>query len=277
MTKNSIKNSMIYQSKISEIKLLLPTNENIVILVVEGSDDEKFLKKFVDNNVKICESCSGCSDVERIIESDVIKDKRVIGIRDRDYTQIKNIENLFYYDKCCLEMMILCEIKICKALYAEFYNGKLSVNELMEKIFEILFPISNFRKYNELKKLGINFKGIMPKKFLDENLKPDYEKFITELKIVNKKNNKTSCIDLYSEQILKKEKPENVDEYYEITNGHDFVELLYEVLKKYNQQFPKKTIPSVLRTAFDNDLLKKTELFKSIKQYESKNNINVFS
>ena len=63
MGTNSIKTCLNKDSIISDIKLLLGAdiNKENVYVVVEGEDDTKFLRRYLNSNVMIYESFSGKS------------------------------------------------------------------------------------------------------------------------------------------------------------------------------------------------------------------------
>lgn len=101
MGTNSIKANLTKDSIISDIKLLLGAdiNKENIYVVVEGDDDIKFLRKYLNSNVTIYESFSGKNGVEKIVNSKIIFSSRVIGIRDKDYcNDVKNKKIFFMTD-----------------------------------------------------------------------------------------------------------------------------------------------------------------------------------
>lgn len=103
MGTNSIKTNLTKDSIISDIKLLLGAdiNKENVYVVVEGDDDIKFLRRYLNSNVIIYESFSGKNGVEEIVNSKNISNSRVIGIRDKDYYNNLKSKKIFFYDRCC--------------------------------------------------------------------------------------------------------------------------------------------------------------------------------
>ena len=77
-------------------------NEKAVVLV-EGSDDIKFVHKVFRDDVIAMESFSGKEGLKELMEDSYIQENNVISIRDRDYMDAAQLLNgMFVYDKCCL-------------------------------------------------------------------------------------------------------------------------------------------------------------------------------
>ena len=260
MENNSIKKHLTKDSIISDIKLLLGAdiNKENVYVVVEGDDDIKFLRRYLNSNIMIYESFSGKNGVEEIVQSETIRSSRVIGIRDKDYCNDDKGKKIFFYDRCCLEMMITEFDKAFNGIYCEFYNGEMEPDKLKEHILTELFLVSQVRKYNEENKIGINFKGLSFQSIIDDKFKIDTEKFIDQLRKLNsgKQIDFTSII-------------ENTDNKLDITNGHDFI-LLFKVISDKGcskKSVNEKNISSVLRSSFSEEFLKETTLYKSVSDY----------
>ena len=273
MGTNSIKKYLTKDSIISKIKLLMGSdiNKENVYIIVEGHDDIKFLKKFCKSNVTIDESFSGKSGVEEIINSKEIKSSRVIGIRDKDYCNIFNKDRIFFYDKCCLEMMIINFDESFDSIYFEFYNGEMESNELKEHILVELNMLSNIRKYNEEYRKGINFNGLSFNNFIDDKGLLDKNKLIENLKRLNFGK------ELNFNTIKEYLKNTNTNDLLEITNGHDFI-LFFKTLCDKNTKkncASENNISLALRTSFNKHLFEKTLLYKNINNYFD-NKVNIW-
>lgn len=264
MGTNSIKKNLTKDSIISDIKLLLGAdiNKENVYVIVEGEDDVKFLRKYLNSNVKIYESFSGKNGVEEIVQSEIICSSRVIGIRDKDYCNAPKDEKIFFYDRCCLEIMIVEFDNAFNSIYYEFYDGKMEPHKLKEHILTQLLKVSQVRKYNEENKMKINFKGLSFQDMIDDASKMNKDKFIEQLKKLNSGksidfDNIFSNLSCQYSNIL------------DITNGHDFILLFKVICDKKGSRKPitEKQISSVLRGSFNEELLKKTYLYRSICEY----------
>lgn len=272
---NSIRKNLNKDTIISEIKLSLGADieKKRICLVVEGRDDIKFLRKFCGDNIIIYESFSGKRGVEEIIASTVIDDYRVIGIRDRDYSNCKRSNRIFFYDKCCLEMMILSFDETFQSICCEFYDGELSSIQLKMLIFDQLYKVSRLREYNEKKSLGINFNGLAYSAMIDDKYKLDKAIFLKEL--LKKNPHKDESLLWIFEEIEKSKKREQVD-CLELTNGHDFV-AYFKILcdkERSSGNASDREIASSLRASFNKDFFILTDLYQSIDRYCTNYNLN---
>jgi hypothetical protein len=252
-------------SIISDIKLLLGAdiNKENVYVVVEGDDDIKFLRRYLNSNVTIYESFSGKNGVEEIVNSAIIFNSRVIGIRDKDYCNDFKNKKIFFYDRCCLEMMIAEVDEAFNGIYYEFYNGEMEPHKLKEHILNELFTVSQLRKYNEENKMEINFKGISFQSMIDDESKINEDKFIEQIKKLNS-GKPINFID-----IINKSSYQNTDNMLDITNGHDFILLFKAFCDKRcrGNSANEKQISSVLRGSFSEEFLKETTLYENISNY----------
>ena len=265
MGTNSIKTNLTKDSIISDIKLLLAAdiNKENVYVVVEGEDDIKFLRRYLNSNVTIYESFSGKKGVEEIVQSKIICSSRVIGIRDKDYCNAPKGEKIFFFDRCCLEMMITQFDKAFNGIYYEFYDGEMESHKLKEHILTELLKVSQVRKYNEENKMKINFKGLSFQPIIDDESKMNEDKFIEQLKKLNS-GKPINFIDIINNLSY-----QNTDNMLDITNGHDFI-LLFKIIcdkRCSKNSVNEKQISSVLRGSFNEELLKKTTLYKSVSDY----------
>mgnify|MGYP001328335572 FL=1 len=120
-------------------------------IVLEGYDDIRCLKKIVTQNVVMILSFSGKDGVKEIVQH--FGSDRVIGICDRDYEAVANTQEIFYYDFCCLEMMLISADAAFEAICSEYYNNAEDVLSMREAILRKLFILSNIRKANAEQKL----------------------------------------------------------------------------------------------------------------------------
>jgi hypothetical protein len=273
MKANSIRSNLTKDSAISEIKLSLGADieKKKVHVVVEGQDDIKVLRKFCETNTVIIESYSGKQGVEEIVCSKVINDHRVVGIRDKDYCNSTVGSRVFFYDKCCLEMMMLSFNETFESIYHEYYCGILNPEQLKKTIFEELYKVSQVRKYNEEKKAGIKFTGLKYNKLVNKKGELEIATFINELEKTNPE------VDFSDVKETLKNKAKNDADYFDVTNGHDFLSF-FKVLcdKSRKKPIKKDEIPSSLRTSFNETHFKKTELYRYINEYCGDNALSLW-
>lgn len=270
MGTNSILDNLDSKDMISNIKLQIGENlsKDKAFLVVEGVDDKKFFKSLTQNNVVICESYSGKKGIEEILE--YFKDnKRVLGVRDKDYERRILDERIFFYDFCNIEMMLINDNEVFEKICCEYYNGDKEYCLLKNDILENLEILSELRQINEVEKIMLNFNGIDFFTIVNKNNIIDEEKLYENLKNINKTKN----IDSLKSKI-KKDNSKNYKKLLNITNGHDFFKLFCIYCKRSKKiDIKEKTISEMARCAFGRDKFKKTTLYNNLKLYQSKNSI----
>lgn len=272
MDNNSIRTNLNREDIISEITLLCGEDYKKVktFVIVEGDDDLKFIQNKFNNNTYGFESFSGCAGVEEIVNF-FQSDKRIIGMRDKDYSSLTSGDNkIFLYDYHSLEIMLAMNNESFESICTEFYCGDKEVFELRNKVFQKLKYISCFREKNlsegwELITENISIDELYRKSKLD--CKEDIIKEINR----PSKNNYDS------------EKQSIVEEHYHfvtdlklITRGHDFSELFKVICNTsgIEKNIKSKDVELVLRTSFTKESFKRTNLFKSLSEYEKSYGLN---
>lgn len=220
---NSIKDILGASDTISEIRLLLGNNKNNVCVVVEGINDLKLFEPLLARNTTLVQSYSGKKDIISIIKY-FPRNKRVIGIRDRDYSKRTESKRIFFYDYCCAEMMIISLDECFDRIYSNFYRGTSFVNgtELRLYCLQHLEKFSKMRQFNEQKGKRIRFKGISMANVYDDNLAVMNSKIISELKKRNTNINKIQEINKIIAKCDAMIPCGKLTDYFNITNGHDF-------------------------------------------------------
>ena len=239
-----------------------------VFLLVEGSSDILFLKKFLNENVDVLESFSGKQGVREIIEYflDDNLDNKVFGICDRDYDYTYQNKHIFYYDYSTLEIMIIHNDHVFKNITMEYYHGYKSFEELRIYILKELSWLSAFRKYSFDKNLNINFTGLSIAEVLEDGV------FINEkaLEKLNRINNKD--LSIYNEFL--QVATDDITNLYNITQGHDFIKAFQKLCQDKNSKTPNvNTMESIFRCSFRIEDLTQTQLYKEMNERE----INIFT
>lgn len=276
MGTNSIRENLTKEDTISIIKLYL--SEDIdhknTYMIVEGETDIKFWKYMAKKDVVLLESFSGKKGVKEIIEENFIYEPRVIGIVDKDYENVEEFKNIFFYDCCCLEMMLIKNENVFEKIYGEYYFGQLKKNELRKFLLSELKFISLIRKTNEEEKLNLRVKGISINNAFDKNEKKiQVDIIIDKLKEMNEGffSNNTLELDINSEM--------SVDELLDITQGHDFSTLFAtycnSLRKKRNSHIKSADIEQSLRCIYTKEDFRLTNLYAKLYKYQNENNIKI--
>ena len=272
MENNSIRRNLKLEDILSEITLLCGEDyrKEKTFVIVEGDDDLKFIKNKFNDNTYGFESFSGCDGVEEIVNF-FQSDKRIIGIRDKDYSDLTSGENkIFLYDYHSLEIMLAMNDESFESICSEFYCGDKNIFDLRNEVFQKLKYISCFREINSHQ--GWNF--------ITENISIDrlYRKSIIDChdKIIEE-------INRPSQNDYNLEKQSIVDNLYHsvldlklITRGNDFSELFKVICNTsgIEREIKSKEVESALRTSFTKESFKRTNLFQSLSEYEKSHGLN---
>lgn len=272
MENNSIRTNLKRDDIISEIRLLCGEDYNKVktFVIVEGYDDLKFIKNKFNSNTYGFESFSGCDGVEEIVNY-FQSDKRIIGIRDKDYSSLTSGENkIFLYDYHSLEIMLAMNYESFESICSEFYCGDEKVYDLRDIIFQKLKYISCFRELNSHQGWNFITENISIDRLYREETIDCHDKIIEE-------------INRPSQNDYNLEKQSIVNNHYHsvldlklITRGHDFSELFKVICNTsgIESEIKSKQVESALRTSFTKESFKRTNLFKSLSEYEKLYGLN---
>lgn len=270
MGNNSIRSNLTKDYIISDLRLSLSDDiyREKVFVVVEGEDDIKFLKSYLNSETTVLyESYDGKNGVSEIVKNFFSTDKRVIGIRDRDYLSYEESPKIFFYDNCCLEMMIVENEEAFNSIYNEFYKGDMQSRELLNKILIELKILSIIRMYNEKFQWAINLKALsINNVFIQDIYGIDNEKVVKELDKANNNiidDNKLEMINEYGSQV------QTIQELLKITQGHDFSSLFTAICNTHaNKHFNSKSVEMALRCSYRNKDFEETRLHNSLTTYQ---------
>ena len=279
-SKNSIIRNMTRDATISEI--ILEKSADIkkekAFIVLEGYDDIRCLKKIVTQNVVMILSFSGKDGVKEIVQH--FGSDRVIGICDRDYEAVANTQEIFYYDFCCLEMMLISADAAFEAICSEYYNNEEDVLSMREAILRKLFILSNIRKANAEQKLGINFKGVSVSDVANMDDTTAYSELIRRIKRVNPQ--KACEIEICTNSMQETDSTlASYNDLLKITQGHDFINAFQSYCSK--AMFEGVRIASAheiagsLRCAYTIDMFRNTDLYKDLCNHATKAHVRLVS
>lgn len=258
---NSIREHLDKGDIISEIRLTIdyPYGKDIKCVVVEGIDDIRALRKFFLSDVLLYESFSGKDGVCEIVK--YFNDVRVIGVYDKDYENTdRDGTNLFPYDYCNLEMMILSFDEVIENLLCESKIYSIESSEkFRNEILDTLRPISLTRRYNYINRSNLKLESLISSDIIS------YNRINTD-KLIMKINEMNACKDTsWLSTVISDSIEENL---LDITNGHDATNLISHSLKiKHNN------IQIGMRCSFNLNLFKRTFLYSKIVEYENQNSI----
>ena len=269
---NSIRDRLSAEDTVSEIKLLLTQDSKKVCILVEGIDDQKLFRPLVSSNSDVLESYASTKGIEEIVHSHFQGNKRVIGIRDRDYLVASDTEQCFFCDYSCAEMMIVSLDSCFDRVYSNHYHGQMDSHEVRLYCLKHLEKLSKLRKLNYTLGWKVNFKGIKPAKYYCKDIDLMNKSIVSGINEMNANN----PIDLIREKACNELPPcESAHDYLMITNGHDFLNLFCKVATNKQGQESIRGIETTLRGTFGFNEFKNTVLYKSLLEYQKRNGITI--
>lgn len=280
MPNNSIRDNLSKEDIIAEIRLTLSADitHRKSIVIVEGQDDILFLNGKLDKDVLIEESFSGKLGVIEIVDS--FADSRVIGLCDIDYDATLHQPPIFYYDYCCLEMMIISCNDAFSSFCNVYYSGDKTYEELRKEVLVDLLRMSMYRKKNTELSWGLNFKGLsFPKCYnkkaekievaiLDNNIQrinpgKSQEEFLVYEQIVAESiNNDYLLVDLYK-----------------ITQGHDFINYFKTVIsvsRKKSEPSESELFHSMI-CSYHYENFSDSQLYQALLLYQQYNHLSILA
>lgn len=251
-------------------------------LLVEGSSDKLFYDRFIDPDREICKIVvqSGKARVIEVLGAlQKLNLHGVLAIVDADFDRLEGSlddnPDLFRTDLHDLETMLINSPALDKVI-AEFGSEEKITRfgqDIRAVILENGVIIGYLRWISKIDGLNLTFNGITFSSFINEKImKIDQSKFIQE--VINKSqahslNNK----DL--QQRINSQKDENHDPC-QVNCGHDLVEILSLGFRRAIGSYqPSDIKPDILerslRLAYEEVYFCETELYLSIRSWESNN------
>ena len=265
-------------------------NHRDVIIVVEGEDDEKALKKFF--NMQAVEFlCAGnylkVKNSMCIVSTDEQLKDCVIGIKDADFDHINkishNIANLMITDTHDMETLMLTP-KVCKRICWE--TIKQEYPNLSFDAMTSLKNLSYLRYYNDeiiikrgSDKDGISFKKTKICNLIPNNQPVSVEDVLKHVRFSSGNSNKTSFPDLNTMNQFIQENPIDDGDLILFTNGHDLVSAIRNILHSKAtkaKEYSEIAIAALIRAYFSKEEFEKTKLYKSIDNWNN-NRFNLWA
>lgn len=258
---DSIRENRTKEDILEEIRL--ERSEDIrnekCFVIVEGSDDVLFAKKIFCENVICMESFAGKTGLQEILEEDEQESDDIIGIRDRDYVNERDLsQRIFLYDHCCLELMLLADRCTSTSFHQIYYKGKSTCELFLINAMRQLSAYSILRKKNETEELGINFRNVRFGDLVDfasERLN-DEELFLR----AKEQERYVRC----------KQEADAVDDQalWNITNGHDICTFLGRLSKSGKANMNEDRVRNVLLVSYRKEDFVKTQLYQDVLSYQ---------
>lgn len=256
-------------------------------LIVEGESDEHFFENILDCGRCKVTNLKGKENVlEFIEEQNRCKRKGYLAIVDADFEHILGRttveENVLLTDVHDMETLILSSNPKVRRIYSEFTdnivikmyeenNNRLFIDAIMDAAYEIgllkLAIIKN--KYN------INMKDLPYVDVVDKNFAVNLKELINRIK-----GRYTECEIFNDLEDVRKQKYDK----FQLCCGHDITDIFALSMKSEEdgglgygkkRSVAKEEIERILRIIYEIEKFQKTQLYKSILEWEEKNNIKI--
>lgn len=275
----------------NDLKMNRSVNKKIAYLIVEGEKDRKVFENIVDpNNIRpincwIIPAEGKENAIKLLSKLEIRKCDGVLVIIDADFWHLDGLpfknSNIKLTDTHDLETMIIKSPALEKVLVE--YTDKRRLNNFDQSIRE--FIIKNGKKIGYLrwycakkglklsfKKLSFNdYKNCTDFKTLDIKVNDFISLILSQSTNCNLKDDELIC---ELEDIVKKNP--NIDPW-QICSGHDLIKILliglHHAFGSHNSmKLNHHALEGALRVAYELRFFFETKLYKSILNWESKNN-----
>ncbi len=279
MGANSILSNLTAKNTVSEIKMLLSADyaKERTVVLLEGEDDVKVFRFLVSGSVTLIKAYGASTTVDKLMPQHFPDEKRVIGIRDRDYQEKKKFDRIFYCDYCNCEMMLVSDDETFERVAVNFYRGSLQPLQLRQELLQRLYHLSVIRKCSDRFRWALRISDTDLAKIINPRFKTSRAQTIEFVNSYNRKNpitpDKAKRLDYFRDT-------GKTEDYLMITNGHDFVEAfrIYCVESRSDtrrRSLPDKMLSGALRCSYSLSAFKKTKLYSALKAYATENGLNI--
>lgn len=250
-------------------------NEGKVFVIVEGTDDEKFYGRFLDDKkveFYVSESCYYVVKILEELNGKELFDNRLIGIKDADFDHLfvktyPHLSNLFVTDKHDMELLSICdETIIALRLECRIHKDVPFITKAENDLLNLSFLRLYNQKIVDQGLEGINFDAIKIATIYDGENPVDLECCVNYIKSTCNNSRLPHYPSIEQVQVLKDTyKDVALDQ---ITRGHDLVYALVERAKKIsNTELGHKDISRILRVSCPYSFFKSTQLFQEINNW----------
>ena len=255
------------------------------VLLLEGDNDVKFFRRFVENpdmSIIATWGKENLLDAVEILEA-CNSIQGFMGIVDADFGHIDgslpNSRNVIVTDDHDVEMMIVRTKAFDAVLYElgsarkirEFPNRE---GRIRDALMQRALIIGHLRHFSLTDDLHLRFEGLRFDRFVDRNtLKMNKNKMITN--VFHLTQNPQLEVDDIRDKFLELVEDDNNDPY-QICCGHDFIAIFGIALRKVigsrsKEAASPEALGSTLRLAYDSEDFRKTKLYSDAKRWSERN------
>lgn len=269
-----------WQYVVGEVALLRVSDPEKTCLMVEGQDDVVVYKRFIDTKKCQITNCYGKKNLVPAISvlNQQKEIKGYVAIKDADFDVIESVliePNVLLTDGHDLETMIINSPAFDSFIEVQL-RGKDSElvqafkQELRNKLFQVGCVIGYLHMLSLKHQWGIKILPLEYISLLDSNYEMPLEGVIKSTKSRHAHIDESKCDFVEFETLFSTLK-------YYLCRGHDLIKLLEKLVgiiaRKYwtEKVNPGGDIAEKLLLAFDAKVFRQTQLFISMKDWESRN------
>jgi hypothetical protein len=255
---------------VNEIRLTLKpgVKRSIVFILFEGVDDTSIYPKFFLAENALCRSVGGKKNLKNAMQTLVPLTTRVIAIRDADFSHLRGtkpeFDTVFFTDKHDIEMTMLSFQGVLTNVFTEFKMQDKAA-ELLETAMREVEYVSYIRWADADYHYSLDFDfGIA---FFMKSGKTKQELLHALNKRSKEKAREITEVDI--ESFIESHR---IVDYYNLCNGHDVLGFLALYI---GDKTSKKEVAKVLRSSFHWWYFSQTNLYSSLKAWQTKHGFNI--
>jgi hypothetical protein len=246
-----------------------PAFDGKTLLLVEYDTDKRcYYKLFNEDKVEL-RTTRGCNGMRRLFLAIQKFSIPNFAIQDSDFARVckREPEDINYFITDCHDHEMMCFANQ-NVMADVFKNLAIRYDKyLIDEVFEDLRMLSYLKWYNYSQHLNIKFKGYNPR-----GKKKDALRSIKSIFDIVKSHSPNRKKDIIESEVLDFVSKQPKQSLYEITNGHDFLDVLSQSIgEKYGMPFLQGDhIRPIIYTCFTIDRFVDTDLYKAICKWAGK-------
>lgn len=253
-----------------------PAFDGKILLLVENKNDRRcYFKLFNPDHVEI-QTTEGCNNMRHLFAAIQMTGVPNFAIQDSDFSRVCGKEppedNYFITDYHDHEMMCLAEEDVMKAL---FVNKATAYDKVMvDEVFDDLTLLSQYKWFNYYHHSNVNFSGYKVR----GRSKSDLCSFSSiNAEVMPQSPNCHVSIKEADVTTFVNGQPQ-IDRF-ELTNGHDFVDLLAQRIGEKTKEANLRTedLRIIMYANFVSAMFRRTNLYRDICNWAGGETVNLFA
>lgn len=243
-----------------------PAFDGKTLLLVEYKNDKKFYFKLFNSDHVEIQTTEGCNNMQRLFAAIQLTGVPNFAIQDSDFARVCGKElprdNYFITDYHDHEMMSLVNENVMKAL---FVNKAIAYDQAMvDEVFNDLTMLSHYKWYNYHYHTNVNFRGY--------RVRGKSKAELCSFRAINGEviPQSPNCHIVVTEADVSSfvARQPQIDRF-ELTNGHDFIDLLAQRIGEKIQDTNLRTedLRIIIYANYVSALFMRTNLYQAISNW----------